>query len=73
MRIKIGNLYLSRLNVEDYDDTLEIDFTSNVMNSKLIKSDYLNIIFNILTSQLNIKNEDIIVIYEDEKVGSDNE
>lgn len=52
MIIKLGNMYLSRIEYSNYDNELLITFTSSIKEAKRFKDDEEIIVKNIIDSNL---------------------
>lgn len=53
--IRVGSLYLSRLEIDNYNDNININFDSDKNNSKIFyDSNFLAIAINIINNTLNL-------------------
>ena len=65
--IKIGVLYLSRLEIDNYNDEIDISMSSDRRESKIFYDDnFLAIAINIINN--TIKTEVLVEILEDKEV-----
>jgi hypothetical protein len=59
-----GDLYISRINISDYDDEINISFTSIIDNAKKFNEQNYLIFKNLVDLLLNI-NIDVITVNKD--------
>ncbi len=56
--VRVGSLYLSRLEIDDYNDNININFDSDKRESKIFyDSNFLAIAINIINNTLKIEVE----------------
>lgn len=58
---KIGKMYLSLLSIDNYDNEISIDFTSNISSAKKINSEQLEVYNGLLLNLFDTSVESVAI------------